>query len=107
MGNLQTGDTAPSLLPKDLYDMRVIAYLLSGVYATTALAASYPSPGSDAYAEAEAECGSLGVMTVDPDNLPEGVTLAVVRKCREHPLGHLAYPGADDLLRRWLPDWFF
>lgn len=84
-----------------LYKMRIIATLLLGVYAITALAAK--PAGTDA--DADAECGALGVMKFDPADLPEGVTPADVRKCADHPLGHLAYPGADDTFRRWLPNW--
>ncbi|RJE24674.1 hypothetical protein PHISCL_02989 [Aspergillus sclerotialis] len=36
---------------------------------------------------AEEECGALGVMQVDPKDVPEGVTLADVRKCADHPEG--------------------
>lgn len=34
-----------------------------------------------------AECGDLGVMTVDPADLPVGVAPSDVRKCLDHPLG--------------------
>ncbi|RMJ21856.1 hypothetical protein PHISP_07278 [Aspergillus sp. HF37] len=34
------------------------------------------------------ECGDLGVMEVDPKDLPEGVTMADVRLCRERPVGN-------------------
>ncbi|PWY76123.1 hypothetical protein BO94DRAFT_538502 [Aspergillus sclerotioniger CBS 115572] len=84
--------------------MKVLPYLLVGAYATTALAIVYPN--AEAEAQAEAECGSLGLMRVDPADLPEGVTLADVRKCREHPLGYLSTPGAFDY-RRYLPRWMF
>ncbi|KAL1613955.1 hypothetical protein SLS54_010165 [Diplodia seriata] len=40
---------------------------------------------SAAISDAAAECGSLGVMSLD--NLPEGVDPADVRKCADHPLG--------------------
>ncbi|KAJ8095578.1 hypothetical protein PM082_023108 [Marasmius tenuissimus] len=33
------------------------------------------------------ECGSLGVLNVDLNNLPEGMTANDVRKCADHPLG--------------------
>ncbi|PLB47061.1 hypothetical protein P170DRAFT_438773 [Aspergillus steynii IBT 23096] len=33
------------------------------------------------------ECGDLGVMTVDPADLPAGVAPSDVRKCLDHPLG--------------------
>ena len=87
------------------YKMRIVATLLLGVYATTVLAAKPPGTDADVDAEAEAECGALGVMKFDLADLPEGVTPADVRKCVDHPLGHLAYPGADDTFRRWLPSW--
>ncbi|KAK1229358.1 hypothetical protein PQX77_007579 [Marasmius sp. AFHP31] len=32
-------------------------------------------------------CGSLGVLNVDLNNLPEGMTANDVRKCADHPLG--------------------
>ncbi|KAL4779047.1 hypothetical protein BJX76DRAFT_362138 [Aspergillus varians] len=90
--------------------MKITAYLLLGAYATTALAAIYPVPGSDAEAEAKTVCGELGVMYFDPADLPEGVTPADVRMCRKHPLGRLPTPGADwvgNTLRGWLPSWVF
>ncbi|KAH7112208.1 hypothetical protein B0J11DRAFT_447101 [Dendryphion nanum] len=34
---------------------------------------------------AEAQCGSLGVMNVNPTDLPEGVKLSDVRTCLDHP----------------------
>ncbi|KAJ8095426.1 hypothetical protein PM082_023196 [Marasmius tenuissimus] len=33
------------------------------------------------------ECGSLGVLNVDLNNLPEGMTPSDVRKCADHPIG--------------------
>ncbi|KAL5340990.1 hypothetical protein BJX70DRAFT_360079 [Aspergillus crustosus] len=86
------------------------ASLLLGIAATTALAAIQPAPGSAAEAEAKAECGKLGVMYFDPDDLPDGVTPADVRKCRDHPLGHWPTPDggwAGKTLRGWLPEWAF
>ncbi|KAE8154231.1 hypothetical protein BDV25DRAFT_126703 [Aspergillus avenaceus] len=41
--------------------------------------------------DAVVECGDLEVMTVDPADLPEGVSLSDVRKCRNHPLGRNRY----------------
>ncbi|OJJ75293.1 hypothetical protein ASPBRDRAFT_205280 [Aspergillus brasiliensis CBS 101740] len=63
-----------------------LTYLLLSIYSTTALATD---------PNAEAECGSLGVMKLDPADLPEGVTLADVRK-------HIrwAQPIPPKLLRR-------
>ncbi|KAJ8095358.1 hypothetical protein PM082_023128 [Marasmius tenuissimus] len=37
--------------------------------------------------DATEECGSLGVLNVDLNNLPEGMTANDVRKCADHPLG--------------------
>lgn len=34
-----------------------------------------------------AECGAMGVMTVDMTSLPTGVDPSAIRKCAEHPLG--------------------
>lgn len=56
------------------------------VYTTLLLLAAAMALASSAPDAAE-ECGDLGVMHVDPKNLPEGVTLADVRKCADHPLG--------------------
>ncbi|KAI9371049.1 hypothetical protein BJX61DRAFT_48621 [Aspergillus egyptiacus] len=75
--------------------------LLLGLSATTALAALRPDATPDEVAAAEAECGSLGVMRIDPAELPEGVTIADVRMCAEHPHG----PGAFARFRRFLPSW--
>ena len=38
-------------------------------------------------ADAATECGDLGVMTVDPNTLPEGMKTIDVRKCADHPIG--------------------
>ncbi|TPR11982.1 short chain dehydrogenase family protein [Aspergillus niger] len=51
--------------------MRLLTYLLLTIYATSAVSTDL---------SVEEECGSLGVMKVDPADLPEGVTLADVRK---------------------------
>ncbi|KAK5989539.1 hypothetical protein PT974_11066 [Cladobotryum mycophilum] len=67
--------------------------LLVAALATTALAASAPS--------AEEECGPLGVMTFDPNDLPEGVNPEDVRKCAEHPLSAANLWG----YRKWVPKW--
>ncbi|GCB26984.1 hypothetical protein AAWM_09869 [Aspergillus awamori] len=58
--------------------MRLLTYLLLTIYATTAVSTDI---------SAEEECGSLGVMKIDPADLPEGVTPADVRKCADHRLG--------------------
>ncbi|KAI2821237.1 hypothetical protein CBS63078_9223 [Aspergillus niger] len=80
--------------------MRLLTYLLLTIYATSAVSTDL---------SVEEECGSLGVMKVDPADLPEGVTLADVRKCADHPLGHLPHPGAatGGVLQRILPGWMF
>ncbi|KXG52097.1 uncharacterized protein PGRI_083810 [Penicillium griseofulvum] len=86
-------------------------YLLLGISATTTLAALGPDATPDEVAAAEAECGSLGVMRIDPAELPEGVTMADVRMCADHPRGPGAYlgagPGALARFRRFLPSWVF
>ncbi|RAL03018.1 uncharacterized protein BO80DRAFT_423469 [Aspergillus ibericus CBS 121593] len=84
--------------------MKFLTYLLISVSATTVLAASSSTPNLNAE-----ECGALGVMEVDLASLPEGVTAADVRKCRDHPLGRPAYPGAGvgGVFRRFLPTWVF
>lgn len=93
--------------------MKPISYLflLLGISATTALAALRPDATPDEVAAAEAEFGSLGVMRIDPAELPEGVKMADVRMCAEHPLGHWATPvsgpGVFARLRRFLPSWVF
>lgn len=76
--------------------MKLLTYFLVGISATTALALRSPNTGPNA----EAECGALGVMEYDPADLPEGVSPADIRKCKEHPLGH-----GQDILRRLLPSW--
>jgi hypothetical protein len=84
-------------------------YLLLGISATTTLAALSPDATPDEVAAAEAECGSLGVMRIDPAELPEGVTMADVRMCADHPRGPGVYlgagPGAFAKFRRFLPSW--
>ncbi|KAF9894283.1 hypothetical protein FE257_007786 [Aspergillus nanangensis] len=67
-------------------NMKLLACFLVGVYATTSLARPIRSP--NAGPNAEAECGPLGVMYYDPDELPKGFDPSGVRKCAEHPLGH-------------------
>jgi hypothetical protein len=47
------------------------------------------------------ECGDLGVMEVDPKDLPEGVTMADVRLCREHPVGKTESPDEEGSLAPW------
>jgi hypothetical protein len=47
---------------------------------------------SFALPDAEAECGKLGVMSLDGIDLPEGVDLTKIRKCRDHPRGRPATP---------------
>ncbi|GLA07580.1 hypothetical protein AnigIFM60653_008814 [Aspergillus niger] len=79
--------------------MRLLTYLLLTIYATTAVSTDI---------SAEEECGSLGVMKIDPADLPEGVTPAYVRKCADHPLGYLPHPGVaatGGVLQRILPGW--
>ncbi|GKZ69492.1 hypothetical protein AnigIFM50267_004701 [Aspergillus niger] len=78
--------------------MRLLTYVLLTIYATTAVSTDI---------SAEEECGSLGVMKIDPADLPEGVTPADVRKCADHPLGYLPHPdaAAGGVLQRILPGW--
>ncbi|KAH1422173.1 hypothetical protein KXX32_007798 [Aspergillus fumigatus] len=61
--------------------MKPLTYLalLLGISATTAFAALRPDATPDEVAAAEAECGSLGVMRIDPAELPEGITMSDVR----------------------------
>ncbi|RAH66098.1 uncharacterized protein BO66DRAFT_332325 [Aspergillus aculeatinus CBS 121060] len=93
--------------------MKPITYLalLLGLSATTAHAALRPDATPEEVAAAEAECGSLGVMRIDPAELPEGVTMADVRMCADHPLGARAIPGLGPgtlaRFRRFLPSWMF
>jgi hypothetical protein len=56
-----------------------------------------PAPGAT-----EEECGRLGIMYYDPDDLPEGVTPEDVRHCAAHPLSAQNYWGWGDHLPRWL-----
>ncbi|KAK0621107.1 hypothetical protein DIS24_g11445 [Lasiodiplodia hormozganensis] len=49
-------------------------------------AAAFSPVFSAAVSDAAAECGSLGVMSLD--GVAEGVDPASVRKCAEHPLGN-------------------
>ncbi|EFY84846.1 hypothetical protein MAC_09098 [Metarhizium acridum CQMa 102] len=53
-----------------------------------AVAIIYAQGSLSVPASPEAECGSLGVMKVDPAELPEGVNASQVRKCLGHPEGH-------------------
>ncbi|KAL3449198.1 hypothetical protein BJX65DRAFT_306259 [Aspergillus insuetus] len=91
--------------------MKPLTYipLLLGIYATTALAGLRPDATPEEIAAAEAECGSLGVMWVAPEDLPEGITYDDVRLCADHPLGPNAGPGAGpgigSRLREILPSW--
>ncbi|KAL3455394.1 hypothetical protein BJX64DRAFT_295089 [Aspergillus heterothallicus] len=85
--------------------MKLLTYLLLGIHATAALAALRPDATPDEVAAAEAECGSLGVMRIDPAELPEGVLLSDVRMCADHPLGRPSTPDAVGRFRRFLPSW--
>ncbi|RAL15125.1 uncharacterized protein BO97DRAFT_403750 [Aspergillus homomorphus CBS 101889] len=93
--------------------MKPLTYLslLLGISATAVLAALRPDATPEEVAAAKAECGSLGVMMIDPAELPEGVTMSDVRMCADHPLGPRAYPGlgpgAFARFRRFLPSWVF
>ncbi|OQE37790.1 hypothetical protein PENCOP_c009G01318 [Penicillium coprophilum] len=59
----------------------------------------------DEVAAAEAECGSLGVLRIDPAELPEGVTMSEVRMCAGAYPG--PGPGAFAKFRQYLPGWVF
>ncbi|KPM36029.1 hypothetical protein AK830_g10537 [Neonectria ditissima] len=48
-------------------------------------------------------CGRLGVMKVDPEDLPGGVKMEDVRMCAGHPLGAENFWGYGDYLPAWLP----
>ncbi|KAL4875536.1 hypothetical protein BJY04DRAFT_201586 [Aspergillus karnatakaensis] len=90
--------------------MKITTSLLLGISITTALAAIHPAPGSAAEAEAKAQCGALGVMYFNSDDLPEGVTPDDVRMCRDHPLGWKKTPDdgwAGERIRGLLPGWMF
>jgi hypothetical protein len=93
--------------------MKLLTYLslLLGISATTTLAALRPDATPDEVAAAEAECGSLGVMRIDPAELPEGVMVSDVRMCADHPLGPRAHPGPGPgalvRFRQFLPSWVF
>ncbi|GFF60070.1 hypothetical protein IFM61606_06369 [Aspergillus udagawae] len=56
-----------------------------------------PAPGAT-----EEECGRLGIMYYDPDDLPEGASPEDVRHCEAHPLSAQNYWGWGDHLPRWL-----
>ncbi|GES64266.1 hypothetical protein ATEIFO6365_0008033600 [Aspergillus terreus] len=93
--------------------MKPLTYLslLLSISATTVLAALRPGATPNEVAAAEAECRSLGVMRIDPAELPEGVTMADVRMCAGHPLGPGASPdpgpGAFARFCRFYPSWVF
>ncbi|PYI29059.1 hypothetical protein BP00DRAFT_448758 [Aspergillus indologenus CBS 114.80] len=70
--------------------MKLLTYLLVGIYTAT-IAQAAPSQFMEM--DAETACGRFGVMKVDPADLPAGVTMAEVRKCRDHPMGRPEYPG--------------
>ncbi|KAF4213424.1 hypothetical protein CNMCM8980_008055 [Aspergillus fumigatiaffinis] len=91
--------------------MKPLTYLslLLGISATTALAALRPDATPDEVAAAEAECGPLGVMRIDPAELPEGIRMSDVRMCADHPLSARAHPGpgAFARFRQFLSSWVF
>ncbi|EAW12136.1 uncharacterized protein ACLA_060960 [Aspergillus clavatus NRRL 1] len=67
-------------------------------FASVALGVQLPAPGAT-----EEECGRLGIMYYDPEDLPEGVTPEDVRHCAAHPLSAQNYWGWGDYLPRWFP----
>lgn len=69
--------------------------LLFATYATVAVTAA-SSP------DAEAICGRLGVMKVDPEDLPEGVLPSDVRMCADHPMSAANLWGWGDYVPRWV-----
>ncbi|KAF4174894.1 hypothetical protein CNMCM8694_000640 [Aspergillus lentulus] len=94
--------------------MKPLTYvsLLLGVSATTTLAAALrPDATPDEVAAAVAECGPLGVMRIDPAELPEGIKMSDVRMCADHPLSVRAHPGpgpgAFTRFRQFLSSWVF
>lgn len=72
--------------------------LLLAASAPLSWAAIFTAPGAS-----EEECGRLGFMTYDPDELPEGVTPEDLRKCAGHPMGSENYWGWGDYLPQWFP----
>lgn len=64
----------------------LIAYQAAGIFATQ----------SDL--SAEAECGALGVMEYNVEDLAPGVQPSDVRPCKEHPLSFLKRDGEEHAL---------
>lgn len=64
------------------FNITLLLLFTSTAVATTTTTGTTDTPTTTI--SAEEECGSLGVMHIEPSELPEGVTLADVRKCAEH-----------------------
>ncbi|CAM1508007.1 Fc.00g048550.m01.CDS01 [Cosmosporella sp. VM-42] len=68
--------------------MKLLVALL-GLIATPALCTPLEADGAVIHAERAAiatECGALGVMEWNLEDLPEGTNATALRKCKEHPL---------------------
>ena len=57
-----------------------------------------PVPGAT-----KEECGRLGIMHYDPEDLPEGFEFKHLRHCADHPMSARNYWGWGDYLPRWFP----
>jgi hypothetical protein len=81
----------PTPISRSQLNKKLLTYLLLSISATIALADRSPNAGP----KADAECGAPGVIEFDLlANLLEDVTPDDMGKCRQHPLGRPAYPGA-------------
>lgn len=74
--------------------------LIASQAASTPTAPPSDSPASN-LAALEAECGALGVMNWDLEDLPADVDRSQLRKCREHPHDMTTLKERGILEKRW------
>lgn len=77
-----------------------LAALIAASLVASAAAAPTETPNDET--DPVKICGRLGVMKINPEDLPEGAKMEDVRMCADHPLGWRNYFG----LGNHLPDWF-
>ncbi|GJN67949.1 hypothetical protein PLICBS_001991 [Purpureocillium lilacinum] len=81
--------------------------LLTSALAALALGTTNAAAAAAAAAQHDADaakrCGRLGVMKIDPADLPAGVDPSEVRMCADHPLSPRNLWGYGDAMPGWFP----